>query len=132
MDKEGDKLDTFFSQLSRDMAACKMESFCWTDFCVLIMINTLQSSDKNEVKLAKRLNRLYDAAESGNRVLDIATMQQEVRSFWRVVKENSKLTFKGNGNQGGSGQNSGGQGGKKRKRKNKGKKREGGDCLHHG
>ena len=32
MGKEGDKLDTFVSQLSRDMAACKMESFCWTDF----------------------------------------------------------------------------------------------------
>ena len=79
--REGDRLDTFVSQLNRDMAACKMESFRWTDFSVLIMINTLQSSDKNEEKLAKRLNRLYDAAESENRALNIATMQQEVRSF---------------------------------------------------
>ena len=62
------------------------------------MINTLQSSDKNEEKLAKRLNRLYDSAESEKRVLDIAIMQQEVRSFWRTVKENRELMFKGNGN----------------------------------
>ena len=80
------------------MVACKMESFRWTDFSVLIMINTLQSSDKNEEKLAKRLNRLYDSAKSEKRVLDIAIMQQEVRSFWRTVKENWELMFKGNGN----------------------------------
>ena len=121
MGREGDKLDMFISQLSRDMSACKMESFPWTDFSVLVMINTLRSSDKNEEKLAERLNYLYDTAESENRVLDIATMQQEVRSFWRVVKENRELTFKDNGNQGGSGQNTNNQGGKKRKRKNKGK-----------
>ena len=71
--------------------------------------------------MAERLNHLHDAAEAENRVLDIATMQQEVESFWRVVKENRELTFKGNGNQGGSGQNTGGQGGEERKRKNKGK-----------
>ena len=61
MGHEGDKLETFISQLSRDMAACKMESFQWTDFSILVMINTLRSSDKNEEKLAKRLNQLYDA-----------------------------------------------------------------------
>ena len=59
-----------------------MESFRWTDFSVLIMINTLRSSDKNKEKLAKRLNHLYDAAKSEKRVLDVTTMQAEVRSFW--------------------------------------------------
>ena len=82
MGREGDHLDTFVSQLNRDMAACKMESFWWTDFLVLIMINTLRSSDKNKEKLAKRLNHLYYVAESKKKVLDIATMQAEVRSFW--------------------------------------------------
>ena len=57
--------------------------------------------------MAERLNQLYDAAEAENKVLDIATLQQEMRNFWRVVKENRELTFKGtdkgNGNQGGSG-----------------------------
>ena len=78
MGKEGDKLDTFVSKLSRDMAACKLESFRWTDYSILIMINTLQSSEKHEEKLAERLNQLYDAAEAENRVFNIATMQQEI------------------------------------------------------
>ena len=74
----------------------------WTDYRILIMINTLQSSDKHEEKLAKRLNQLYDAAEAEDRVLDIATMQQDIRSFWRMVKENRELMFKGTNKGGGN------------------------------
>ena len=81
MGKEGDCLDTFVAQLNRDMAACKMGTFKWTDYSVLIFINTLRSSDKHEEKLAERLNHLYDATKAEGRVLDIATMQAEVRSF---------------------------------------------------
>ena len=78
MGKEGDKLDTFVSQLSRDMAACKLVLFRWTDYSILIMINTLRSSDKHEEKLGKRLNQLYNAAEAEKKLLDITTMQQEI------------------------------------------------------
>ena len=42
MGKEGDCLDTFIAQLNLDMAACKMETFKWTDFSVLNFINTLR------------------------------------------------------------------------------------------
>ena len=31
MGKEGDCLDTFVAQLNRNLAACKMEKFNWTD-----------------------------------------------------------------------------------------------------
>ena len=79
MGKEGDHLDTFVAQLNRDLVACKMEKFNWTDFAVLIFIKTLRSSDKNEEKLAEYLNKMYDAAEKEKRVLEIATMQAEVR-----------------------------------------------------
>ena len=79
---EGDCLDTFVTQLNRDMAACKMESFRWTNFSVLIMINTLRSSDKHKEKLAERLNHLYNAAKAEGRVLDITIMQAKVISFW--------------------------------------------------
>ena len=81
MGREGDKLDTFVAQLNRDMAVCKMETFCWTNFSVLIMLNTLRASDKNKEKLAERLNQLFNAAKSKDRVLDITIMQAEVRSF---------------------------------------------------
>ena len=58
-----------------------METFNWTDFAVLIFIKTLRSSDKNEEKLAKHLNKMYDATEKDKKVLEIVTMQAEVRSF---------------------------------------------------
>ena len=88
MGHEGDRLDMFVGQSNREMEACKMESFRCTDFCFLIMINTLQSSDKNEEKLAKRLNNLYDTTMSENKVLDTASIQREVRSFWKSIKDN--------------------------------------------
>ena len=57
------------------------------------MINTLRSSDENEVRLAKRLNHLYDSAISDDRVLDMAVVQKEVHSFWRTVRDNRQMTF---------------------------------------
>ena len=63
MGKDGDCLDTFIAQLNHDLAACKMETFNWTDFAVLVFIKTLRSNDKNEEKLEEHLNRMYDAAE---------------------------------------------------------------------
>ena len=63
MGKEGDCLDTFVAQLNRDLVACKMETFNWTDFAVLVFIKTLRSNDKNEEKLAEHLNKMYDTTE---------------------------------------------------------------------
>ena len=57
MGKEGDHLDTFVAQLNRDLAACKMETFNWMDFAVLICIKTLRSSNKNEEKHPEHLNK---------------------------------------------------------------------------
>ena len=78
MGKEGDCLDTFFAQLNRDLAACKMETFNWTDFAVLVFIKTLRSTNKNEEKLTEHLNKMYDAKEKEKRVLEIAMMQAQV------------------------------------------------------
>ena len=123
MGKEGDRLDTFVAQLNRDLSACKMETFNWMDFAVLICIKTLRSNDKNKEKLAEPLNKMYNTVEREKRVLEIVTIQAEVRQFWRTVKENRKMTWgKGNkdggkenpggGNQGGGNQGGGGKGGK--------------------
>ena len=115
-----------------------METLNWTDFAVLVFIKTLRSNDKNEEKLAEHLNKMYDTAEKEKRVLDIATMQAQVRAFWRNVKENCEMTWgkggkdggkdnQGGGNQGGGNQGGGGQGGKssggqgRRKNRNKNK-----------
>ena len=57
------------------------------------MINTLRSSDENEVRLAKRLNSLYESTMSDNKVLDMAVVQKEVHDFWKTVKENREMTY---------------------------------------
>ena len=90
MGKEGDRLDTFVAQLNCDLLACKMETFNWMDFAVLICIKTLRSNDKNKEKLAEHLNKMYDAAEREKRVLEIATIQAEVRHFLADCKRESQ------------------------------------------
>ena len=86
MGKEGDRLVTFVAQLNCNIAACKIETFNWTDFAVLVFIKTLRSNNKNEEKLAEHLDKMYDTTEKEKRVLEIVTMQAEVWSFWRNVK----------------------------------------------
>ena len=78
MGKEGDRLDTSVAQLNRDLAACKMETFNWTDFTVLVFIKILRSNNKNKEKLTDHLNKMYDSAEKEKRVLERVTMQAEV------------------------------------------------------
>ena len=46
MGKKGNKIDGFIARLSRYMAACKLESFKWTDYQILICINTLKTNDQ--------------------------------------------------------------------------------------
>ena len=48
MGKEGDKIDGFIAWLSRDVTACKLETFKWTDYQILLCINTLMTNNKKE------------------------------------------------------------------------------------
>ena len=53
----------------------------------------LRSFDENEVRLAERLNNLYDSAKSDNKVLDMAVVPKEVHDFGRTVRDNRQMTF---------------------------------------
>ena len=55
---EGSNTESFISELTKEMEDCRMESFWWTDLPILIMINTLRSSDENESRLAERLTHI--------------------------------------------------------------------------
>ena len=57
MGKKGNKIDGFVAQLSRDVAACKLESFKWTDYQILLCINTLMSNNKDEAQLTEKLTK---------------------------------------------------------------------------
>ena len=70
-----------------------MENFRLTNLSILIMINTLSSSDENEARLAERLNHLYNSAILNDKQLDMSTNQSEVNQFWERVCENRQMTF---------------------------------------
>ena len=49
MGKEGNKIDGFVARLSHDVSACKLEKFRWTDYQIFLCINTLVTSNRDEV-----------------------------------------------------------------------------------
>ena len=50
-------MDGFLARLGRDVAACKLETFNWADYQILLCINTL-TNDKDEVRLAEKLTKV--------------------------------------------------------------------------
>ena len=74
MGKKGDKLDGFIAQLSHDTAACRQDDFRWSDYNVLICINTLRGIEKDEAKLAEKLTLLYNTYFDKGKALDLATI----------------------------------------------------------
>ena len=82
MGKEGNKIDGFVAHLSRDVAACKLEKFRWTDYQILLCINTLLTNDKDEARLAEKLTKMYNAHCKANTSMTLASVQTEVKKFW--------------------------------------------------
>ena len=71
MGKEGNKIDRFIARLSQDVAACKLETFRWTDYQILLCINTL-TNDKDEAQLADKLTKMYNAHCEANTSMTLA------------------------------------------------------------
>ena len=102
MGKKGNKINGFIARLSRDMAACKLESFKWTDYQILICINTLMTNDKDKAKLAEKLTRMYNAHCDAKTSMTLASVQAEVKKFWRDKKKTEDLMYSGSNNKPGS------------------------------
>ena len=120
MGKKGNKIDGFVTRLSRDMAACKLESIKWTDYQILICINTLLTNNKDEAKLAEKLTRMYNVHCDAKTSMTLASVQGEVKKFWRDKKETEDLMYSGSNNKPGSGYGS--EKKKERRRRRKGGK----------
>ena len=97
MGKEGDKIDGFIAQLSQDVAACKLETFKWTDYQILLCINTLMTNDKDEARLAEKLTACFNAYCEAKTTMTLATVQTKVKKFRRDIKETRDLMFSGKG-----------------------------------
>ena len=52
----GEKLDSYFAQLRRNISNCKLETFFWADYAIIVTINTLHSTHEQQRKLREDLN----------------------------------------------------------------------------
>ena len=92
------------------MAACKLETFNWSDYHILLCINTL-TNNKDEARLAEKLTKIYNKHVASNATMTFATVGREVKQFWRDRKETRDLMYStpnksgGNNNASGQGQN---------------------------
>ena len=105
------------------MSACKLERFRWTDYQIFLCINTLVTSDRDEALLAEKLTQIYNAHCDANKAMSLATLQTEVKKFWRDKKETKDLMYKG-GQKPGLGGGNGRKERQRRNRKNKSDKEE--------
>lgn len=89
--REGENTESFISELMKEMEDCKMESFRVADLPILIMINSLRSSEKNEARLASKLTNIYNSSILSNKHLELAMVRGEIVQFWAKIHEARQL-----------------------------------------
>ena len=77
------------------------------------------TNDKDEAQLAEKLTSCYNAHCKAKTTMTLATIQMEVKKFWRDIKETRDLMFSGSNKPGGNQNNSGQGQNKTKKKKNK-------------
>merc|ERR1712240_523627 len=91
---QGCNIDGFLARLGRDVAACKLETFNREDYQILLCINML-TNDKDEMRLAEKLTKVYNAHSSANTRMTLVNVGTEVKQFWRDIKETRDLMYNG-------------------------------------
>ena len=69
---------------------CKLETFNWADYQILLCINTL-TNDKDEARLAEKLTKVYNAHVASGSTMTLENAGTEVKQFWRDRKETRDL-----------------------------------------
>ena len=83
----GTNTEGYIDEISQNFENCKMWDFNWKDMRVLMVINQLNSSDKEEARLAERLMESYNALKADKKALEMPEFRQIISSFWAEVKE---------------------------------------------
>ena len=91
--KNGENTEGFISEIVKEMEDCRMWDFQWTDMPILIMINSLNSCDENEVRLAERITQIYNSSILSNKVLDMSYIRGVITEFWSDIRETRQLMF---------------------------------------
>merc|ERR1712121_501134 len=92
---------------------------------ILLWINTL-TNDKDEVRLAKKLIKVYNEHTASSSQMTLANVGTEVKQFWRDIKETQDLTYNGTKTGGNNNPTGKGHGNKNKRYKKKDKK----SCWH--
>ena len=74
------------------IAACKLETFNWADYQILLCINTL-TNGKDEVWLAEKLTKVYNAHFAAGSTMTLENVGTEVKQFCRDRKETRDLMY---------------------------------------
>ena len=94
MGGKGCNVDGFLARLGRDVAACKLETFNWKDYQILLCINMLTNVN-DKLWLAERLTKVYNSHTIANTTMTLANVVTEVKQFWRDIKETQDLIYNG-------------------------------------
>ena len=68
-----------------------MWEFDWKDMRVLMVINALNLSDKEEACLAEKLTESYNSSKANKKVLEMQEIRTIISNFWAKVKERKEV-----------------------------------------
>ena len=93
MGRNGANTEGYITEIAKDMEDCQMLDFKWTDMQVLMIINALNSSDKDEAQLAERLTETYNSSILNKKVLEISHICKIIADFWSEIRERRQIMF---------------------------------------
>ena len=90
MGKNGANTEGYITEISKDFEDCKMWDFDWTDMQVLMVINSLNSSDENEACLAEKLTESI-LSILNKKVLEMPQIHKIISDLWGEIKERRQV-----------------------------------------
>ena len=93
MGKNGANTEGYITEIKKEMEDCDMRNFKWTDMQVLMVIDTLNSSDEDESQLAEKLTEAYNSATLNKEILEMSQIRELVADFWARKREQKQTMF---------------------------------------
>ena len=84
---DGKNVEGYIDEISHSFQNCKMWEFNWKDMKVLMVINQLNSSNKEEAHLTEKLMESYNMSKVNKKALEMEEIRKIISDFWTKVKE---------------------------------------------
>ena len=93
MGKRGANTEGYIKEIMREIEDCDMRNFKWTDMQVLMVINSLDSSDEDESQLAEKLTEAYNSATLNKEILEMSQIREMIADFRAEKRERRQIMF---------------------------------------